>query len=205
MEDRQPCQTSVDVIAHIILIPVLIILALCIFVVLLPAVAYSILYYFIAVRNYPVLTGEEDVSEAHYVLHTNVLGATWNASAKNIFHSCCCLPVRAAHTFHSTDVMNYWQGLITMLCCPFCTLCWAHGATDLHQKLGGEERNKCELCICGISVCCCPACVVAKDAEALDRITEGMLMPEPQPVRMDVQGPLMKGSDEEIGEGCRGA
>merc|ERR1719198_2517917 len=89
-------------------------------------------------------------------------------SAPNCMLSWCCTGPRAAHTFHSIGLMNYWVGLILMSCCPCCTLMYTNGCTDMNVRLGGSKQNPLEAAICAW---CCTCCLVAQDAQSLDYVT----------------------------------
>jgi len=164
------------------------------FIILTPVVVqimYNVVYYYLEVRKTPVLTGKEDVRHARNVQRMNMLGAMLTANTKNLLNSLFCLPSRAAHTFHSTNVMPYWLGWIASSCCLPCVLCWAHDNQGMHAKLGGKPRGCGGKSSCCISACFCPVCMVAKDAEALDMITEGVTLSKPQHVRMVAQEPFL--------------
>jgi len=86
--------------------------------------------------------------------------------------NCClswlCPQARAAHTFDRTGTLEYWCGLIAMIFCPFCTLCYTNACTDLNPKLGGEPANPIMSALC---TWCCFCCTIAQDAESLDAAT----------------------------------
>merc|ERR1719337_292085 len=86
----------------------------------------------------------------------------------NLFLSWCCTGPRAAHTFYTTIGFNYWAGCFLTSLFPCCTLWYFNSFTDLNERLGGEKRSAVMGLICA---CCCSCCVIAQDAEALDKIT----------------------------------
>lgn len=139
---------------------------------LLMQLLFGIIYYFVVVSKYPAypegLTSENMPEEAKELQNENEVMSILKVSCSNNFLSFCCTGPRAAHTFHTTDVLNYWVGLLAMTCFPCCTLMWTNAVTDLNEKLGGEKRNILMSCLCA---CCCACCVVAQDAEALDIVT----------------------------------
>lgn len=132
---------------------------------------FAIGYWLLVVKNYPVLPpGHKPSQEAIALQSTNEVVATLETSLANCFLSWCCTGPRAAHTFHSTRIMNYWAGCCLMSLCPMCTLWFANSCTDMNERLGGRRRNLLMGLFCA---CCCTCCVVAQDAESLD-LTTGM-------------------------------
>mmetsp|Transcript_42139 Transcript_42139/g.75403 ORF Transcript_42139/g.75403 Transcript_42139/m.75403 type:complete len:405 (-) Transcript_42139:248-1462(-) len=81
--------------------------------------------------------------------------------------SFCAWGARAAHTFHSVRIMNYWLALIFMSTLPCCTQFLCTSCTELNKRLGGLEMNLCESCLC--STCCC-CCMIAQEAQTLDML-----------------------------------
>mmetsp|Transcript_38952 Transcript_38952/g.72319 ORF Transcript_38952/g.72319 Transcript_38952/m.72319 type:complete len:99 (-) Transcript_38952:66-362(-) len=79
-----------------------------------------------------------------------------------------CSGPRAAHTFYSTGISDYWCSLFGMSLFPCCVLCVANSFTDLNEKLGGQKRGLLMSCLCSY---CCSCCVIAQDAESLDLST----------------------------------
>jgi len=130
---------------------------------------FGILYYLLIVKHYPSHLDLPPPSEDAKALQAvNEISATTHASMPNLILSYCCTGPRAAHTFYSTLGFNYWAGCILMSCFPCCTLWVFNSFTKLNQKLGGEKRNAFKGLLCA---CLCSCCVVAQDAETLDRIT----------------------------------
>lgn len=127
---------------------------------------FAILYYFIIVKKYPILSANP-TEEAVELQQMHEVLATTRASLPNCILSWCCTGPRAAHTFHTAGVMNYWPGCILMSLFPCCTLWAVNSFMPLNEKLGGSKRNA----FMGlISACFCSCCVVAQDAQALDLI-----------------------------------
>jgi hypothetical protein len=131
---------------------------------------FAIGYWFLVVKNYPVLPREFKPSnpEATALQSKNEVMATIETSPANCIMSLCCTGPRAAHTFHATGVMHYWLGCCLMSCCPMCTLWYANSMTDLNERLGGTKRD---LVMGFLCACLCSCCVVAQDAESLDIVT----------------------------------
>jgi hypothetical protein len=132
---------------------------------------YGTIYYFLVVRNYPALAGNEDVSRGAAVMSQSECGAccSGRVSCTNLLLSACCIGPRAAHTFDKAGLLNFWIGLVLMTCCPWFTLCYSNGCTDLNERLGGEKRGCINAILCAW---CCSCCVVAQDAQALDDISD---------------------------------
>jgi len=131
---------------------------------------YGLIYYYIIVMKYPKLdTNVKSPAAAKEIQQQNEIMACCHTSCPNNCLSWCCTGPRAAHTFHSTGILNYWPSLCLMTFLPRCTLCWAISFTDLTPRLGGgEKRSMLTAMLCA---CCCTCCVVAQDAEALDLST----------------------------------
>lgn len=127
---------------------------------------FGLAYYFFIVSKYPVLPKDFlPTQKAVDLQDKGVLCAMCTVRTTTRFHACCCSAPRAAHTFHSAGVLNYWFGLILMTALPCCTLFLADWCTNLKERLGGTRRGLCIGCLCS---CCCSCCVIAQDAEAVD-------------------------------------
>jgi len=135
----------------------------------LTQIIYGAIYYCLVVTQYPDVSSGDNVSKGRDIQEKNECEAMCAASTPNKVLAWLCTGPRAAHTFHSVGVLNYWVGLLFMSICPCLTLCWANAFTDLNEKLGGQKRICCMACICTM---CCSCCVVAQDAQALDDITD---------------------------------
>lgn len=132
---------------------------------------FAVLYYFLIVRKYPKLPDGDWVSApvaAREYKSLNEINAARTASCPVCFHALCCFAPRAAHTFHSAGIMEYWCGCILMQCFPCCTLFCMNQFTTLNERLGGTKRN---LCLGALCTFCCSCCVVTQDAQTLDMIT----------------------------------
>jgi len=147
---------------------------------------FGVLYYFLIVSHYPKLddvaggfpiTDAKKIQEAKNkfnwvgakkIQDLDEVSATLEVNLPNCILSFCCTGPRAAHTFHSTGIMNYWAGCVLMSCCPCITLWIVNSFTELNIRLRGEKRNFCMGAICA---CFCTCCVVAQDAQALDYLT----------------------------------
>jgi len=129
---------------------------------------FGFIYYFLIVSKYPKLDVFQPTPEAIKLQSENEVMATLQASWTNCFFSWCCSGPRAAHTFHSTDVLGYWSGCILMSLFPCCTLWVVNSCTDLNERLGGVKKNPCSGLLCAF---CCSCCIIAQDAESLDLIT----------------------------------
>lgn len=126
-------------------------------------------YYFLIVRYYPKLNpGMVPPPEAMAIQQMNpVLGAL-EAPPQIFACSFCCSGARAAHTFDSAGVMNFWFGLVCMSLFPCCTLFLTNSFTDLNVRLGGEQMRPLNSCV---TSCCCSCCLIAQDAQSLDLVT----------------------------------
>lgn len=128
---------------------------------------FGLIYYFLIVSKYPELKDTQPSSLAVEVQKENEVVATFcgKVSLRNCCLSWCCSGSRAAHTFHSVGLLNFWPSVVLMSVVPCCTLWYMNSQTDLNEKVGGERRDLCMGCLCA---CCCSCCVIAQDAEALD-------------------------------------
>jgi len=126
------------------------------------------LYYYLIVSKYPMLDSVKPTTEAIKLQELDELTATFETSIPNCLLSWCCTGPRAAHTFHSAGVLNFWPGCILMSLFPCCMLWWANSCTDLKELLGGAKKN---CCVGALSACFCSCCLVAQDAQSLDQIT----------------------------------
>jgi len=126
------------------------------------------LYYYLIVSKYPMLDSAKPTTEAIKLQELDELTATFETSIPNCLLSCCCTGPRAAHTFHSAGVLNFWPGCILTSLFPCCMLWWANSFTDLREMLGGAKKN---CCLGALSALCCSCCLVAQDAQSLDLIT----------------------------------
>jgi len=126
------------------------------------------LYYYLIVSKYPMLDSVKPTTEAIKLQELDELTATFETSIPNCLLSWCCTGPRAAHTFHSAGVLNFWPGCILMSLFPCCMLWWANSCTDLREMLGGAKKN---CCLGALSACFCSCCLVAQDAQSLDLIT----------------------------------
>jgi len=129
---------------------------------------FGILYYYLIVEKYPKLDGLKPTEAAIKLQDLDEVSATLHTSLPNCLLSWCCTGPRAAHTFHSTGVLDYWPSCILMSLVPCCTLWAVNSFTDLNEKLGGVKKN---LFVGALCACCCSCCVVAQDAQSLDLIT----------------------------------
>jgi len=132
---------------------------------------FGVLYYCLVVSHYPKLdevNGGRQVEEAKKLQELNEVSAAMEVSLPNCFLSLCCTGPRAAHTFHSTGIMDYWAGCLLMSCCPCITLWIVNSFTELNLRLQGEKKNFCMGAICA---CFCSCCMVAQDAQSLDYLT----------------------------------
>jgi len=117
------------------------------------------------VKNYPMRTAPGTNPEAKELQEKNAVSAIFGVSVVNCALAFCCSGPRAAQTFDKTGIGNYWACLFAMSTCPWCTLMYTNGCTDLNEKLGGSKAN---CCAAALGSCCCACCVIAQDAESLD-------------------------------------
>jgi hypothetical protein len=131
---------------------------------------FALIYFFMMVRHYPVLTSDSPPpsQEAIDVQKKNEIAGMMDASWTNLCLSCCCLPSRAAHTVHATNVCGFWPACLLVSVWPGLALCYFTTMTDLQAKLGGESKGCIRGCLCS---CFCTCCVIAHDAHTLDLIT----------------------------------
>jgi len=132
---------------------------------------FGYLYWLLIVKHYPAYPTQfdKDAWESAVELHkVNEISALRLTSLPNCILSWCCTGPRAAHTFYSAIRLNYWAGCVMMTCLPCCTLFYVKSFSPLTEKLGGQRKHALmEL----VRALFCSCCVVAQDAESLDRIT----------------------------------
>mmetsp|Transcript_1461 Transcript_1461/g.2607 ORF Transcript_1461/g.2607 Transcript_1461/m.2607 type:complete len:235 (+) Transcript_1461:68-772(+) len=128
---------------------------------------FGLFYYMVIVSKYPTLVGEPTPA-AKKLQAINEVSALCEVSFATCICSWCCSGPRAAHTFYTAGISDYWCSLFGMSVCPCLVLALANAYTDLNEKLGGEQRNLLMSCLCAW---CCSCCVIAQDAESLDLIT----------------------------------
>lgn len=134
---------------------------------ILAQLLFGIFYYSLIVSRYPQLK-QFPTRMSTKLQMQNEVSAALDTTVSNCLLSWFCSGPRAAHTFHSTGIMNYWVGCCLMTCCPCLTLWIVNSTSGLKEKLGGESRNCCMGCLCAFF---CSCCVIAQDAESLDLIT----------------------------------
>mmetsp|Transcript_134688 Transcript_134688/g.245767 ORF Transcript_134688/g.245767 Transcript_134688/m.245767 type:complete len:244 (-) Transcript_134688:41-772(-) len=127
----------------------------------------GLFYYTVIVSKYPSFLGEPTPA-AKKLQAINEIRASCEVSLPNCIFSLCCSGARAAHTFYSVGISDYWCSLFGMSVCPCCVLCVADSCTDLNERLGGQSRGWFVSCLCSF---CCSCCMIAQDAESLDLIT----------------------------------
>mmetsp|Transcript_80946 Transcript_80946/g.143364 ORF Transcript_80946/g.143364 Transcript_80946/m.143364 type:complete len:235 (+) Transcript_80946:63-767(+) len=128
---------------------------------------FGLVYYMMIVKNYPPLI-QSPTPAAKKLQAINEIRASCEVSLPNCIFSLCCSGARAAHTFYSVGISDYWCSLFGMSLFPCCVLCVANSFTDLNEKLGGQKRGLLMSCLCSY---CCSCCVIAQDAESLDLST----------------------------------
>jgi len=130
----------------------------------------GIIYYLLIVSKYPKLPDPFMWPAGDPALQKkDPVSATCDSATGPIcLQSFCFGAPRAAHTFHVVGVFNYWVGLPLMTFLPCCTLFYATAYTDLKDLLGGGKSDKLCTCLCAM---CCPCCMIAQDAVALDMLT----------------------------------
>mmetsp|Transcript_80947 Transcript_80947/g.143365 ORF Transcript_80947/g.143365 Transcript_80947/m.143365 type:complete len:229 (+) Transcript_80947:68-754(+) len=128
---------------------------------------FGLIYYMLIVSKYPVLSGEPTPA-ARKLQAVDELSALCDVSFPICICSWLCSGPRAAHTFYSTGISDYWCSLLGMSLFPCCVLFVANSFTDLNEKLGGQKRGLLMSCLCSY---CCSCCVIAQDAESLDLST----------------------------------
>jgi len=137
-------------------------------------VIFAIIYYFTIVSKYPKVTEKQELPPDHPAVklqEKNEVAAVGDVSPTNCFLSFCCPVARAAHTFHSTETIDYWAACLIMSCCPIWGTCgllfFGNSCMPLNEKLGGSKRNPILNLLC---VWLCQCCVIAQDAESLDLV-----------------------------------
>lgn len=148
----------------------------------------GIIYYFLVVQYYPALPRNAQPAEGAVQLQRmNPIRGALQATPKICICAFCCPSVRAAHTFGSAGVLNYWLSLLAMLFCPCCTLFLTSACTDLNIRLGGEDHGKWGLLGSALASWLCGCCLIAQDAQSLDLVagvkTGFFTEPEVLPVR----------------------
>lgn len=128
---------------------------------------FGLVYYFLIVQNYPELPLKTPSEEVMKFQELDEVRATFQSSWKNVVLSWCCTGPRAAHTFATVGVFNYWLGIVLMSIFPCCTLFAMNSFSELNEKLGGKQRGILMSALCSF---CCLCCVVTQDAESLDMI-----------------------------------
>jgi len=128
---------------------------------------FGLLYYMVIVSKYPKLMAEPTPA-SRKLQSVNEVVALCEVSFPTCIFSWLCSGPRAAHTFYSTGISDYWCSLLGMSILPCCFLCVANSCTDLNEKLGGQKRSLLMSCLCSW---CCSCCVIAQDAECLDLST----------------------------------
>jgi hypothetical protein len=137
-------------------------------------IIFGVVYYFIVVTKYPKLDecieNKMGNDKARELQQMDPVSATFSSKMRAPAFLCswACTGPRAAHTFHSTGLMNYWVGLVLMSCFPCCTLWFTNSFCDLNVRLQGEKQDPLSGCLCAW---CCSCCMVAQDAQSLDYIT----------------------------------
>lgn len=151
------------------------------FIRILIQLLFALIYYYLIVLKYPSIEAYVDLkgpldapvtvpADAKEMQDMNAIEATChpNMSFPNAGLAFACSGPRAAHTFHSVGLLNYWAGCILMTCCPCCTLFYTNACTTLNMRLGGEKQNCFMSCLCAF---CCSCCLIAQDAQTLDLVT----------------------------------
>lgn len=132
---------------------------------------FALIYYQVIVAHYPRLDTKPVLNaEAEALQNMDAVSACCHPSMSfpNAALSMGCTGPRAAHTFHSVGIMNYWLGCCLMTCFPCCTLFYTNACTDMNERMGGQRQNIFTACLCSF---CCPYCLVAQDAQSLDLVT----------------------------------
>lgn len=130
---------------------------------------FGVMYFLLIVRYYPQLPpNARPPQQAVDIQKMNPIVATFNVSPKIFLCSYMCPGPRAAHTYESSGIMNYWMGLICMSCFPCCTLFLANTVTDLNPRLGGDQMSFVGGCLASFF---CSCCLIAQDAQALDYVS----------------------------------
>mmetsp|Transcript_64543 Transcript_64543/g.120131 ORF Transcript_64543/g.120131 Transcript_64543/m.120131 type:complete len:233 (+) Transcript_64543:47-745(+) len=136
---------------------------------LLFQVAIAVAYYLLIVNNYPKLP-ENNVptAEAKDLMAQNEVEAALETSVSNCLLAWFCPASRAAHTMHAMGKLNFWPACCLMWFCQ-CPMLWVMSSwTDIPEKLGGSRKKPVVGCLCAFF---CGSCMIAKDAEALDKNT----------------------------------
>jgi hypothetical protein len=135
---------------------------------ILSMLVFGVLYYFVIYHHYPVTLPDEPASKEAIEVHKAGEVMSLCSSKMSVANCCCalyCPGPRAAHTYATVGIFNYWVGLLLMTCFPCCTMWAVHGFTDFQEKLGLKKRN---LCLGALCACFCTDCIIAQDAMILD-------------------------------------
>eukprot|EP00930_Biecheleria_cincta_P088460 TRINITY_DN77703_c0_g1_i1.p1 TRINITY_DN77703_c0_g1~~TRINITY_DN77703_c0_g1_i1.p1 ORF type:complete len:255 (-),score=13.52 TRINITY_DN77703_c0_g1_i1:41-805(-) len=154
-------------------------------------IAFVIFYYYQVVRQYrAVLYPPPAHHRSVKILEDSPLCVCKHVSLPNCFLSFYCHIARNGHTLEKTQaVSSYWWGALASAMCLPCTLCWFQNS--VRQALGAGKMDPCASCFYAL---CCPWCLVAQQAEALDAASGQRL-----------EGFLRVGQDPWAGRGSEGA
>ena len=154
---------------------------------------FGVLWYFSIVKGYKKLTRVPTQVRSAQILEENPLIALRHVGLGNACVSCYCEPSRFALTLDSLGFSQYWCALSFGISCMPFMLCYF--MNPIRKAMGAHNLDCCTVCIYAT---CCPSCVIAQQAEALD-IATNQSVDGPCPIQV-VPGRFPLGSsDEETG------
>eukprot|EP00434_Breviolum_minutum_P042595 symbB.v1.2.037923.t1/scaffold5738.1/size24079/3 len=135
------------------------------------SMAFLVAYYFWTVKYYAALKETSHASERSIeILEDSPLCICRHVTLPNCMLSFYCEHARHAHTLEKTGMLVYWKGALASLCCFPCTLLYFHNS--IRRAMGAGRMDPLANCVYSF---CCPWCVLAQHAEALDVSTNQQL------------------------------
>ncbi|CAJ1332756.1 unnamed protein product [Effrenium voratum] len=130
------------------------------------SLAFLVFYYFWTVRHYEPLKHVPPDHRSADILEDSPVCICRHVSLPNCMLSFYCEYARNAHTLEKTGMAAYWQGALASLCCLPCTLLYFQNG--VRKAMGAGRVDPLAGCVYAF---CCPWCLVAQQAEALDTAT----------------------------------
>lgn len=129
---------------------------------------FGALFYCLVASKYPKVSIPNETSVG--IMNEGVCGRCPCSQACLL--SLFCPAAMMGHIMHSTEVHNYWVGLIASALCPWCTVFYANSCSEVNTKLGGEKKG----CFMGcLEAMFCSCCVILKMSDATDAATGAMV------------------------------
>jgi len=125
---------------------------------------FGVLFYCIVASKYPKVSAPNERSVG--IMNESVCFRCPCSQACLL--SLFCPAAMMGHIMHSSEVLNYWVGLIASALCPCITVFYAHTCSEVNTKLGGERKG----CFMGcLEAMLCSCCVILKMSDATDAAT----------------------------------